>query len=76
MHDKSLQSCPTLDDPTDCSLSGSSVRGILQGKCYFTPLCGSQADHLSQIQFSSVQSLSRVQLFVTLHKYKLGQTKA
>ena len=27
---KSLQSCPTLWDPVDCSLSGSSVRGILQ----------------------------------------------
>ena len=30
MHAKSLQSCPTLWDPVDCSLSGSSVRGILQ----------------------------------------------
>ena len=28
------------------------------------------------VQFSSVQSLSRVRLFATLHKYKLGQTKA
>ena len=24
------QSCPTLGDPMDCSLPGSSVRGILQ----------------------------------------------
>ena len=30
MRDKSLQLCPTLCDPTDCSLPGSSVRGILQ----------------------------------------------
>ena len=29
---KSLQSCPTLCDPTDCSLPGSSVRGILQAR--------------------------------------------
>ena len=29
---KSLQSCPTLCDPTDCSLSGSSVHGIFQGR--------------------------------------------
>ena len=28
----SLQSCPTLCDPMDCSLPGSSVHGILQGK--------------------------------------------
>ena len=27
---KSLQSCPTLCDPMDCSLPGSSVHGILQ----------------------------------------------
>ena len=34
------QSCPTLCNPTDCSLSGSSVHGIFQGKsagvdCHF-----------------------------------------
>ena len=30
MHAKLLQSCPTLCNPKDCSLSGSSVHGILQ----------------------------------------------
>ena len=29
---KSLQSCPTLCDPTDGSLLGSSVPGILQAR--------------------------------------------
>ena len=29
---KSLQSCPTLCDPTDCSPRGSSVKGILQAR--------------------------------------------
>ena len=29
---KSLQSCPTLCDPIDCSQPGSSVRGILQAR--------------------------------------------
>ena len=29
---KSLQSCPTLHDPMDCSLPGSSVRGIFQAR--------------------------------------------
>ena len=29
---KSLQSCPTLSDPTDCSLPGSSVHGIFQAR--------------------------------------------
>ena len=30
MHAKSLQLCPTLCDPMDCSQPGSSVHGILQ----------------------------------------------
>ena len=38
------QSCPTLRDPMDCSLPGSSVHGIFQARvlewgaidCYFT----------------------------------------
>ena len=29
---KSLQSCPTLRDPMDCSLPGSSVHGISQAR--------------------------------------------
>ena len=32
MHAKSPQSCPTLCDPRDCSLPGSSVHGILQAR--------------------------------------------
>ena len=29
---KSLQSCPTLSDPRDCSPPGSSIHGILQAR--------------------------------------------
>ena len=29
---KGAQSCPTLCDPMDCSLSGSSIHGIFQGR--------------------------------------------
>ena len=29
---KVAQSCPTLPDPMDCSLSGSSVHGIFQAR--------------------------------------------
>ena len=32
VHARSLQSCPTLCDPTDRSLPGSSVRGIFQAR--------------------------------------------
>ena len=41
---KSLQSCPTLSDPTDCSLPGSSIHGNFPGKntgvvCHFLLQC-------------------------------------
>ena len=32
VHDKSLQSCPAICDPMDCSPPGSSVQGILQAR--------------------------------------------
>ena len=32
VHAKSLQSCPTLCDPMDCSPPGSSIHGVLQAK--------------------------------------------
>ena len=59
---KSLQSCPTLCDPIDGSLSGSTVPGILQARTL----------EWVTISFSSaskwkvkVKSLSRVWLFAT-----------
>ena len=59
---KSLQSCPTLCDPTDGSPSGSPVPGILQARTL----------EWVAISFSSAQKwrvkvklLSRVQLLVT-----------
>ena len=59
----SLQSCPTLRDPIDGSPPGSSVPGILQARILewiAIPFCT-----WVSYQFSSVQSLSRVRLFVT-----------
>ena len=59
---KSLQSCPTLCDPMDCSLPGFSVRGILQARTL----------EWVAISFSNawkwkvkVKSLSRVWLLAT-----------
>ena len=43
MHAKSLQQCPTLFTPMDCSPPGSSVHGILQArilKWVATPFSG------------------------------------
>ena len=37
MRARSLQSCPTLCDPMDCSLPGSSVHGILQARIQEDP---------------------------------------
>ena len=54
------QSCPTLSDPMDCSLPGSSVHGIFQAT-----VMEWGANRTSISQFSSVQSLSRVKLFGT-----------
>ena len=44
MHAKSLQSCPTLCDSVDCSLSGSSVHEILQVRILEGLLCPSPGD--------------------------------
>ena len=59
---KSLQSCPTLCDPMDCSLVGLSIHGILQARTL----------EWVAISFSSawkwrvkVKSLSRVWLLAT-----------
>ena len=38
MHAKSLQSCPTLCNPMDCSSPGSSVHGILSKQEYWNGL--------------------------------------
>ena len=69
------QLCTTLSDPTDCSLPGSSLHGIFQARvlewCAIAFSLGDQDFFLSlqifmgKIDNTSVQSLSRVQLFVT-----------
>ena len=83
------QSCPTLSDPMDCSLPGSSVHGIFQARVLEWGAIAFSAGHLVlskisirnlvhtkmslilssfqtiSVQFSSLQSLSRVWLFAT-----------
>ena len=73
---KTLQSCLTLCDPMDCSLSGSPVHGIFQAwilewvaisfsRGSSQPKDRTGVSYISYIQFSSVQSLSHVRLFAT-----------
>ena len=47
---KSLQSCPTLTNPMDCSLSGSSIHGI----------CQTRVLEWGATAFSAVQQFSRI----------------
>ena len=49
------QSCPTLSDPVDCSLPGSSAHGIFQARVL----------EWGAIQIRSDKLLSHVQLFAT-----------
>ena len=44
------QSCPTLSDPMDCSLPGSSIPGIFQVDWAYN--CGEE-DHQDKVPFSS-----------------------
>ena len=60
-------SCPTLSDPMDCSLPGSSIHGIFQAR---VPEWGAIAfsNHLEQLSAnnSSVQIQS---IFIQLQNY-------
>ena len=44
-HAKLLQSCPTLCNPLDCSLTGSFVHGILQQEYWSGLPCPPPGDH-------------------------------
>ena len=56
MHESEVaQSCPTLSDPMDCSLPGSSVHGLFQARVL----------EWGAIAFSSF--LTRADIFVVLH---------
>ena len=47
---KSPQSCPTLSDPVDCSLPGSSVHGIFQARVLeWGAIAFSEIDHSARI---------------------------
>ena len=56
------QSCPTLQDPMDCSLPGSSIHGIFQARVLeWVAIAFSNAWKCKV----KVKSLSRVRLFAT-----------
>ena len=51
------QSCPTLHDPIDCSLPGSSIHGIFQARVleWVATAFSEIPTQFSSVQFSSVQ---------------------
>ena len=52
------QSCPTLCDPKDCSLPGSSIHGIFQARVLeWDAIAFSDLVRFSSVQFSSVAQL-------------------
>ena len=58
------QSCQTLSDPTDCTLPGSCVQGILQARVLeWVAIAFSNICTINSVLFS--QSLSCVRLFTT-----------
>ena len=59
---KSLQSCPTLCDPIDCSPPGSAVPGILQARTLERVAISFSDSWKWKVK---VKSLSRVRLFAT-----------
>ena len=59
---KSLQSCPTLCDPMDCSPPGSPIPGILQARTLEWAAISFSNAWKGKVQ---VKSLSRVRLFAT-----------
>ena len=60
------QSCPTLSDPMDCSLPGSSVHGIFQARVLeWVPLPSPIYVYNMKKMCTYAQSLSHVQKFAT-----------
>ena len=45
-----VQSCPTLSDPMDCSLPGSSIHGILQARVLEWGAIAFSADYTTKLQ--------------------------
>ena len=78
------QSCPTLSDPMDCSLTGSSVHGIFQarvlewGAIAFSEGCSNYhtialISHASKLMLKILQA--RLQQYMNFQMFKLNLEK-
>ena len=75
MHAKSLQSCPTLCDPMDCSPLGSSVHGILQAEYWSGLPCPPPGDLLDPRIEPMSLNISCISRRVLYHQNHLGRPK-
>ena len=58
------QSCPTLSDPMDCSLPGSSVRGIFQARVLEWAAIAFSAMWYDSSQIADISIIIEPQLFI------------
>ena len=74
VHAKSLQQCPVLCNPMDCSPPGSSVHEILQGRIrewLAMPFSRESSQPRDQAQASSISFIGRQVLY---HQHHLGSS--
>jgi len=67
---EAAQSCPTLSDPMDCSLPGSSIHGIFQARVLlkaFLPRCKHLLISWLQSPSTKMQTSSDFMAAVTIH---------
>ena len=62
------QSCPTLSDPMDCSLPGSSVQGIFQARVLEWVASAFSVSYLNSLKIEALNSLKYASLVAQLVK--------
>ena len=71
---KSLQSCPGLCNPLDCSPPGSSVHGILQARILEWVAMPSSTGSSQPRDWTHVSHLSYISRWFLYHQHHLGRT--
>ena len=71
---KSLQSCPALHDPMDCSLPGSPVHGILQARILEWATTSFSRGYSRPRDPTSVSYISCTCRWVLYHQLQLGSS--
>ena len=59
-----VQSCPTLSDPVDFSLAGSSIHGIFQARVL-------EGDAIAFSEQDYIRYINDIKIFLILTRYKV-----